>query len=117
METFLSFSSLSSLLTFLNVILVGIVVFIAINKFTYIIEVIAYTLAKTFVPIITSLALGGILGLNVSIGIGTILILLILYFILGLIVIKLTEKITDYFSSDTILHFIIAFAFIDLIVS
>ena len=53
METFLAFSSFGSLLTYLNVILVGAVVFGAINRFTYIMDVIAYTLAKTFIPIIS----------------------------------------------------------------
>lgn len=117
METFLSFSSFGSLLTYLNVILIGAVVFWAINRFTYIMDVIAYTLAKTFIPIITSLIFGSFLGVNSSIGIGTILTLLVLYFILGLIVIKITEKVTEYFSSDTIIYFIIVFAIIDSIAS
>ena len=78
METFLAFSSFDSLLLYLNIILIGIVVFATINKYSYIIDVIAYTLAKTFIPIITSLIFGSIIGININIGIGTILVLLIL---------------------------------------
>lgn len=117
METFLSFSNFSSLLTYLNVVLVGIIVYGAVNRFYYIIDVIAYAMAKTFIPIITSLIFGSLFGINVTIGIETILILLILYFILGLIVIKITEKIIEYFNSDTIVYFIIVFAIIDSIMS
>ena len=117
METFLSFSNFSSLLTYLNVVLVGIIVYGAVNRFYYIIDVIAYAMAKTFIPIITSLFFGSLFGINVTIGIETILILLILYFILGLIVIKITEKIIEYFNSDTIVYFIIVFAIIDSIMS
>lgn len=117
MEALLSFSRFNSLLTYLNIILVGVVVFYTINKFYYIIDVIAYALAKTFIPIITSLIFGSFLGVNVSINIGTILILLILYLILGLIVIKFTEKITKYFCTDTIMYFIIVFTIIDSVAS
>ncbi|MBR3153076.1 MAG: hypothetical protein IKF52_05730 [Clostridia bacterium] len=117
METFLSFSSFDSLLTYLNIILVGAVVFWAVNNYTYIADVIAYTLAKTFIPIITSMIFGSILGINDIIDLGTIIILLVFYFLLGLFVIKITEKITDYFSSDTIIYFIIVFAIIDSIIS
>lgn len=111
--TFLSFSSFGSLHEYLNVILVEPVALGTINRFTYIMDVIAYTLAKTFISIITSLIFGSRLGVNVNIGIGMILILFVLYFILGLIVIKITEKVTKYFSSDAIIYFIIVFAIID----
>lgn len=117
METFLSFSSFGSLLNYLNIIFVGIVVFIAINRFYYLTNVIIYAIAKTFIPIITSLIFGSFLGINITFGIGTIFILLILYFILGLIVIKIIEKINDYFDSDIIIYFIITFAIIDSIVT
>ena len=117
METFLSFSSFGSLLNSLNIIFVGIVVFIAINRFYYLTNVIIYAIAKTFIPIITSLIFGSFLGINITFGIGTIFILLILYFILGLIVIKIIEKINDYFDSDIIIYFIITFAIIDSIVT
>ena len=117
METFLYFSSIGSLFTYLNVILIGAVVFWAINRFTYIIDVIVYALAKTFIPMITLLLIGSLVGVNASLGIGTIFVMLILYFILGLAVIKITEKITDYFSSDTVVYFIIVFAIIDIVVS
>lgn len=117
METFLSFSNFSSLFTYLNIIIVGIIVFWAINRFSYIVDVVVYALSKTFIPIITALVLGGFLGVKVSFGIGAIFILLILYFILGLIVIKITEKIVEYFDSDTIIYFIISFALIDSIVT
>ena len=117
METFLSFSNFSSLFTYLNIIIVGIIVFWAINRFSYIVDVVVYALSKTFIPIITALVLGGFLGVKISFGIGAIFILLILYFILGLIVIKITEKIVEYFDSDTIIYFIISFALIDSIVT
>ena len=117
METFLSFSSFGSLLNYLNIIFVGIVIFIAINRFYYLTNVIIYAIAKTFIPIITSLIFGSFLGINITFGIGTIFILLILYFILGLIVIKIIEKINDYFDSDIIIYFIITFAIIDSIVT
>ena len=117
METFLSFSSFGSLLSYLNIIFVGIVVFLAINRFYYLMNVIIYAIAKTFIPIITSLIFGSLLGVNATLGIGTIFILLILYFILGLIVVKIIEKVTEYFDSDTIIYFIIIFAIIDSIVA
>lgn len=117
METFLSFSSFGSLLSYLNTIFVGIIVFWAINRFYYLMNVIIYAIAKTFIPIITSLIFGSLLGVNATLGIGTIFILLILYFILGLIVVKIIEKVTEYFDSDTIIYFIIIFAIIDSIVA
>lgn len=117
METFLSFSSFGSLLSYLNIIFVGIVVFWAINRFYYLMNVIIYAIAKTFIPIITSLIFGSLLGVNATLSIGTIFILLILYFILGLIVVKIIEKVTEYFDSDTIIFFIIIFAIIDSIVA
>ena len=80
METFLSFSNFSSLFTYLNIIIVGIIVFWAINRFSYIVDVVVYALSKTFIPIITALVLGGFLGVKVSFGIGAIFILLILYY-------------------------------------
>lgn len=58
METFLSFSNFGSLLTYLNIIFIGIVVFWAINRFYYLMNVIIYAIAKTFIPIITSLIFG-----------------------------------------------------------
>lgn len=119
MATFLSFSSYSSLLSYLNLILIGAIVFFSMNRFYYLMNVIVYAIAKTFIPIITSLFFGNLIGIgtNFSFGLGTILILLILFFILGLLVIKITEKITDYFSSDTIIYFIIAFGIIESIAS
>ena len=109
MEAFLFFSSFKSLLTYLNIIFVGVIIFFAINKFTYIMNVVIYSIAKTFIPMITLVTLGKLLGTSVGVGIGSILILLILYFILGLFVIKILEKIVDYFNTDTILHFIFSF--------
>ncbi len=117
METFLSFSNFGSLLNYLNIIFIGIVIFWANNRFYYLINVTIYAIAKTFIPIITSLIFGSLLGINITLGIGTIFLLFILYFILGLIVIKIVEKITNYFDSDTILYFIIVFAIIDSIVT
>ena len=117
METFLSFSSYSSLLSYLNLILVGAVVFFSMNRYYYFTNVIVYAIARTFIPIITSLFFGSLVGANISFGLGTILILLILFFILGLIVIKITEKVIEYFSSDTIIFFIIVFGIIELISS
>ena len=117
METFLSFSSFNSLLNYLNIIFIGVVVFYAVNRFYYVINVITYAIAKTFIPIITSLIFGSLLGINMTLGIGTIFILLILYFILGLMVIKIIEKVTDYFDSDTIILFIVIFAIVDSIVT
>lgn len=117
METFLAFSNFDSLLSYLNIIFIGTVVFWAINRFYYLMNVIIYAIAKTFIPIITSLIFGSLLGVNATLGIGTIFILLILYFILGLIVIKVIEKVTDYFDSDTIIYFIIIFAIIDSIIA
>ena len=117
METFLAFSGFNSLLNYLNVILVGAIVFWAINRFSYFVDVIIYAIAKTFIPIITSLILGSILGTHISFGIGTILILLIVYFIIGLAVIAITEKVYNYFDSDTIIYFVIVFGIIDLVIS
>lgn len=117
MATFLSFSSYSSLFSYLNLILVGAIVFFTMNRYYYLINVIVYAIARTFIPIITSLFFGSLVGANISFGLGTILILLILFFILGLIVIKITEKITEYFSSDTIIYFIIVFGIIESITS
>ena len=117
METFLAFSGFNSLLNYLNIIFVGIIVFWAINRFSYLVDVIAYTIGKTFIPIITSLIFGSLLGMHISFGIGSILILLIVYFIIGLAVIAITEKVFNYFDSDTIIYFIIVFVIIDLIIS
>ena len=117
METFLSFSNFGSLLNYLNIIFIGIVIFWANNRFYYLMNVIIYAIVKTFIPIITSLIFGSLLGINITLGIGTIFLLFILYFILGLIVIKIVEKVTNYFDSDTILYFIIVFAIIDSIVT
>ena len=117
METFLSFSNFGSLLNYLNIIFIGIVIFWANNHFYYLMNVTIYAIAKTFIPIITSLIFGSLLGINITLGIGTIFLLFILYFILGLIVIKIVEKVTNYFDSDTILYFIIVFAIIDSIVT
>lgn len=117
METFLSFSNFGSLLNYLNIIFIGIVIFWANYRFYYLMNVIIYAIAKTFIPIITSLIFGSLLGINITLGIGTIFLLFILYFILGLIVIKIVEKVTNYFDSDTILYFIIVFAIIDSIVT
>ena len=117
MDTFLSFSSFGSLLNYLNLIFIGIVVFIAINRFSYLVNVIIYAIAKTFIPIITSLIFGSLIGTHITLGIGTIFILLIIYFIPGLVVIKLIEKLSGYFDYDTSVYFVIVFAIIDLIVS
>lgn len=117
MATFLSFLSYSSLLSYLNLILVGAIIFFTMNKYYYLMNVIVYAIARTFIPILTSLFFGNLIGTNVSFGLGTILISLILFFILGLIVIKITEKVTEYFSSDTIIYFIIVFGIIESISS
>ena len=116
METFLSFSSFGSLLNYLNIIFVGIIVFWAINRFSYIVDVVVYAIAKTFIPIITSLIFGTLLGVHISLSMGTIFVLFIIYFIIGLVVIKIIEKVSDYFDYDTIIYFIIIFGIIDLIV-
>lgn len=117
MATILSFSSSSSLFSYLNIIFVGIVVFYAINRFYYLTSTIIYSISKTFIPIITALIFGSLLGTNFALSIGSIFISLILYFISGLIVIKIVEKIIDYFDSDTMIYFIIIFAIIDSIVT
>ena len=116
METLMSFSSFSSLLNFLNIILIGVVVFFTMNKYVYIIDVVSYALAKTFIPIITNLMFSSIFNSSVSITIGTIFIMLILNFLLGLIVIKLVEKVGSNFSYDAIISFIIIFAIVDAVV-
>ena len=116
-ENFLSLSSFSSLWNFINIIIVGIVVFIAINKFNYWMNVIIYAIAKGLIPIITAMIVGSFLGTELTISIGTILGLIILYCISGLIVIKLIEKVADAFDTDTIVYFIIIFGIIDSIVS
>lgn len=117
METFLAFSNFGSLLSYLNVIFIGVVVYWAINRFYYLMNVVIYAIAKTFIPIITTLIFGSLLGINTTLGIGTIFILPILYFILGLIVVKIIEKVTEYFDYDTIIYFIIIFAIIDSIIT
>lgn len=117
METFLAFSGFNSLLNYLNIILVGTIVFWSINRFSYLIDVISYAIGKTFIPIITSLIFGGLLGMHISFGIGTIFTLLIIYLIIGLVVIGITEKVFNYFDTDTIIYFIIVYAIIDLIIS
>ena len=97
METFLSFSSFGSLLNYLNIIFVGIIIFWAINRFSYIVDVVVYAMAKTFILIITSLIFGSLLGVHISLSMGTIFVLFIIYFIIGLVVIKIIEKVSDYF--------------------
>lgn len=117
MTTFLYFLSYNSLVSLLNLILVGLVVFFAMNRFRYMINVALYAVAKTFIPIITALLIGCLIGTNVSFSLSGILILLITYFLLGLPVIKITEKIIRYFSFDTILHFLAVFAITESIIS
>ena len=117
MTTFLYFLSYNSLVSLLNLILVGLVVFFAMNRFRYMINVALYAVAKTFIPIITALLIGCLIGTNVSFSLSGILILLITYFLLGLPVIKITEKIIRYFSFDTIFHFLAVFAITESIIS
>lgn len=117
MATFLFFSSLDSLFSYLNIIIVAVIIFWSINRFwSYLTNVIIYAISKTFIPKIT-LSILYFLGVKVKFDILTINILLIIYFILGLIVIKITEKIVEHFDTDTIIYFIIIFAIIDLLVS
>lgn len=117
MTSFLYSSNYNSLLSYLNLILVGAIVFFSMNRYRYLINVIVYAIARTFISILTSSFFGSLAGANVSFGLGTILISLILFFILGLLVIKITEKITDYFDADTIIYFIIIFGIIESISS
>lgn len=121
METALTFSSPTALLAMLNAILIGVIVYWSTNKFTYIINVIIYAVARSVIPIITTLMFGGILGTSIEVSLGVILksifILLILYFILGLLVIKITEKIIEYFNSDNIVYFVIFLFIIESIIS
>lgn len=121
MDTALALSRPNSLLGILNVIFIGIVIYIATNRFTYIINVMVYAIAKSVIPILITLIFARMIGLSIEIGIGAILgsmlILCIPYFIIGLLVIKVIEKITDWFSSDTIIWFIVSFAVVDSIIS
>lgn len=117
METLLSFASFGFLRTFLNIILIGVVIYFVANKYSYIVNVVAYAIAETFIPRIIDLFLSGFTGASVSFSFGTILVSLILFFLLGLLVIKITQKITDHFSSDTIFYFIIAFGIVDFLVT
>ena len=116
MEILLELASPSSLITYLNCILVGVVIFFSIDKFSRIVEAGIYAVAETLIPIITRMFLGSILGINAAVGFGNIFVSLIIYFIIGLLVMKITKKITSYFNSDTILYFIIAFSIIDFLV-
>lgn len=116
MEILLELASPSSLITYLNCILVGVVIFFSIDKFSRIVEAGIYAVAETLIPIITRMFLGSILGINAAVGLGNIFVSLIIYFIIGLLVMKITKKITSYFNSDTILYFIIAFSIIDFLV-
>lgn len=79
MTTFLYFLSYNSLVSLLNLILVGLVVFFAMNQFRYMINVALYAIAKTFIPIITALLIGSLISTNISFSLGGILILLIFY--------------------------------------
>ena len=117
MDTFLALSSYDSLFSYLDVILISAVVFFAVNRYYYLMNVVVYAIAKTFIPIITSLIFGGLFGIKLSLGIGTIFILLLLYFILGLAVIKVIEKVTEYFDGDTIIYFIIIFSIVDSLIT
>ena len=65
---------------------------------------------------ITRIFLRSILGLSMAVGLGDILLSLIVFLFIGLLVMKITRKITNYFNSDTILYFIIAFSIIDFLV-
>ena len=121
MATALALSSPNTLLAILNAIFIGIVVYVAINRFTYIINVVVYAIARSIIPIVTSLIFAGIIGLSLSVGMGavilSILILLIPNFIIGLLVIKIIEKIADWFTSDTIIWFLVCFVIVDSIIS
>lgn len=121
MGTALALSSPSSLLSILNAIFIGIVIYWATNRFTYIMNVIVYAVARSIIPILTTLIFAGMIGLSIEVGMGAILgsmlIMCIPNFILGLAVIKIIEKIVDWFSSDTIIYFIVSFTIIDSILS
>ena len=116
METFLQFSNFNSLLNYLNVVLIGAVVFYTTNKYNYIIDVIAYALAKTIIPMITYLIFGSLIGAKLQVSVGTVFILFLVYFIIGLLIIRIMEKIVDAFNSDTIVNFIFIFGIIDTVV-
>ena len=79
------------------------------------------TIARSVIPILTTLMFAGIIGLSLEVGfgavLGSILIMCIPNFILGLAVIKIIEKIVDWFNSDTIIYFIVSFSIIDSILS
>lgn len=116
MVMFLEFASPSTLINILNRILVGAVMFYSIDKFSHIVEAAIYAVAETIIPMITRIFLRSILGLSVAVGLGDILLSLIVFLFIGLLVMKITRKITNYFNSDTILYFIIAFSIIDFLV-
>ena len=118
MELFLSFCRFGTLLNFLNVIFIGLIVFAVTNRYTYIVDVIAYAISKTIIPILTALFVKGIINIHVyNVTFGSVLISLILNFFIGLIVIKIIEKIVDSFDSDTMVGFIIVFGIVDMIIS
>ncbi len=117
METLLSISSFNSLLSYVNVILVGIIISTTINRFKYKINVVVYAISKTIIPILTSWMFESIITANISFDFRIIIMSLIFYFILGTVVIKITNKVSDCFNSDTVGYFIISFAIIDIIVS
>jgi len=112
------YSNVGSLLSLLNTIFVAGIVFCAIRKFSsYKLNVTIYAIAKTIIPMITSFFLSKLLGTDVAFSlIGTVL-LLVVYFLQGLLVVKLIEKIVDYFNYDTFLFFVVSFSIIDFIVS
>lgn len=121
MATVLSLSSPNTLMAMLNAILIGVVIYWATNRFVYIMNVAIYAIARSVIPIITTLVFAGMLGISVEVSMGSVilsmLIMCIPYFIIGLAVIKITEKIVEWFNSDTIIYFIASFAIIDSIIS
>jgi|GEM_PF-3314264 len=121
MSTALALSSPNFLLGILSTIFIGIIIYISVDRFTYVINVITYAIAKSVIPIITTLIFAGMVGLHIEASMGAILgsmlLLLIPYSILGLLVIKVVEKIADWFTSDTIIYFIIIFSIVESIIS
>lgn len=114
-------SSPDSLIALLNTIFIGVMIYWSVNRFIYIISVIVYAIARSVIPILTKLMYAGMIGLSIEVGIGTVILNMIIMcipnFILGLAVIKITEKIVDWFSSDTITYFIASFSVIESILS
>ncbi len=112
------YSNVGSLSSLLNTLFISAIVFCAVRKFSsYKLNVTIYAISKTIIPLLTSFFLSMLLGRNISISVIGIMLLLIIYFLQGFLVIKLIEKIVEYFNYDTFIFFVVSFSIIDSIVS